>query len=227
MLKKGEVPNGQVKKNDRDKWEKFSACGYDTKIARSVQFVHEGNILIDETRGEVHINEIMQLVIDMFKDVMNKGPLCGEPCVGVKVRLVDCKLHEDSIHRGPAQMYPAVREGIRAAFRTGNPVIYEPIQTVMMEAPSEYMGEMSKLVSNKRGQLLDMQQEGSLTIVKAKLPVAEMFGISSDLRSATGGRGSYFVVDQNFQRIPGELQDKVVTQIRQRKGFKDTEETAQ
>lgn len=222
-----EVAEGHIKKTDRATWEKFQQLGYDTKIARSVKHIHNGNVLIDETRGEVHINEVMELVIEMFMDVMNKGPIVGEPCFGLKVRLVDCKLHEDSIHRGPAQMYPAVRDGIRAAFRTGSPVLYEPIQTLMFEAPVDYMGELSKLVSNKRGQLLDMQQEGMRVEVKAKMPVGEMFGISSDLRSATEGRGSSFVIDQTFEKMPFELQDKVIKQIRERKGLKETEESTE
>ena len=65
-----------------------------------------------------------------------------------------------------------------------------------------------------------MEQEGGRITVKAKLPVAEMFGLTSDLRSATGGRGSHFLVDQGFERLPRELQQKVVRQIRERKGLK-------
>ena len=154
---------------------------------------------------------------------MKKGPICNEPCVNVKVRLVDTKLHEDAIHRGPAQMYPAVREGIRAAFSTANPVLFEPLQIMMFDAPVDFMGEISKLVQNKRGQLLDMQQEGMMVSVKARMPVAEMFGLSSDLRSATEGRGSSFLVDQSFDKVPGELQDKYINQIRDRKGMKKSE----
>jgi elongation factor 2 len=71
---------------------------------------------------------------------------------------------------------------------------------------------------NKRGQVLDIQ-EGAQVVVKAKLPVAEMLGWSSDLRSATGGRGTSSLVDQAFERLPTELQDKVVRQIVQRKGL--------
>ena len=82
------------------------------------------------------------------------------------------------------------------------------------------MGEISKLISNKRGQLIDMQQEGDSVTVIGKLPVGEMFGLSNDLRSATGGRGNYSLVDQNFERLPGELQDKIKKQIRERKGLK-------
>ena len=159
------------------------------------------------------------VVFEMFEDVMRGGVLAREPCLNVKVRLMDCKLHEDAIHRGPSQMYPAVREGIREAMRMASPILLEPIQMLQFEAPEEYTGEISKIVSNKRGQLIDMQQEGTQIVVKAKLPVSEMFGMSSDLRSGTGGRGNFFVQDQMFERIPMEIQEKARQAIRQRKGL--------
>lgn len=219
-IKKGELPSGRIKKKDTKAVDKFVELGYDNKIAKSVREIFEGNLLIDETRGIVHIGEIIEMIMDMFEDVMKAGPVVREPCFGVKVRLMDCKLHEDAIHRGPAQLYPAVREGIRGAMGLATPILLEPLQTLRFEAPAEYMGEISKLISNKRGQLLDMVQEGEMVTVLGKLPVAEMFGLSSDLRSATGGRGSSSLVDQTFERMPGELQPKIVRQIRERKGLK-------
>ena len=134
--------------------------------------IYEGNMFIDGTRGIVQINEIMEMCLDMFEDVMRAGPLAREPCVNMKVTLVDCKLHEDAIHRGPAQLYPAVREGVRAAVMDAKPILYEPQVT---GSPNDYVGEMSKLVNGRRGQLLDMQQEGTVTVV-TKMPVGELFG---------------------------------------------------
>jgi elongation factor 2 len=223
-IKKGEIPEGRLRKKDIPIFDKFVELGYDSKLARNIKAVYKGNVLVEETRGIVYIGEIMELVLDMFEDVMGAGPLAREPCVNVKVRLMDCKLHEDAIHRGPAQMYPAVREGIRGAMNLAGPILLEPIQTMRFEAPNEYMGEMSKLISNKRGQLLDMQQEADSVILTAKLPVAEMIGFSSDLRSATGGRGQSSLQDQTFEKLPNELQAKIVTQIRSRKNLKQEEE---
>ncbi len=219
-LKEKKIPQGRVKKKDQALWEALQAAGMETKDSRSVKDIFEGNIFIDNTRGIVQIGEIIELCNDMFEDVMKQGPVAHEPCMGVIVRLVDAKLHEDAIHRGPAQMYPAVRDGIRAAFNLAGPVLFEPVQTLRFEAPEEYTGEISKLISNKRGQLLDMQQEGSTVTIIGKLPVGEMFGLSSDLRSATGGRGSSFVIDQTYELLPHELQAKVINQIRERKGLK-------
>ncbi|MDD3175186.1 MAG: elongation factor EF-2 [Candidatus Nanoarchaeia archaeon] len=223
LIKKGEIPEGRVKKKDLEYRQKFIDCGYDTKTAEKVKDVFNGNVFIDGTRGIVHIGEIIELVLDMFEDVMKAGPLANEPGFGIKVVLDDVKLHEDAIHRGPAQMYPAVREGIRLAMSQAKPVMFEPMQILQFEAPVEYMGEISKLISNKRGQLLDMEQKGVMVIVKGKLPVGEMFGMAGDLRGATGGRGSSSVIDQMFERLPDELQKKVVDQIRSRKGLNKAE----
>jgi elongation factor 2 len=98
--------------------------------------------------------------------------------------------------------------------------MFEPLQIMQFEAPTEYMGEMSKLIQNRRGQLMDMQQDELHLTVKAKMPVADMFGLASDLRSATGGRGTQFLVDQLFEKVPDELQMKVIKQIRDRKGIR-------
>ena len=219
-MKKKELPEMRIKKKDNALWDKLQVLGMDAKVARKVRDIYKGNMLIDMTRGIVHIGEIIEMVMDMFEDVMSAGPLAREPCINVKVMLMDVKLHEDAIHRGPAQVYPAVREGIRGAMMLANPVIYEPLQTLQFEAPADYMGEISKLIANKRGQLLDMQQEGEHITVKGKLPVGEMFGMTSDLRSATGGRGNHFLVDQSFEKLPNELQEKIINQIRHRKGLK-------
>ncbi|MBS3123000.1 elongation factor EF-2 [Candidatus Woesearchaeota archaeon] len=219
-IKSGVIPAGRFKKRD-DQMVAFlrEECGWDAKTAGMVKAVCNGNMFMDETRGIVYINEILEMVLDMFEDVMKAGPLAKEPCVGVRVSLTDCKLHEDAIHRGPAQTYPAVREGIRGAMMQAGPMLFEPLQVMRIEAPNEYVGEISRLVSSKRGQLLDLNQEGEQGIIKAKLPVGELIGWSNDLRSATEGRGSSNLVDQMFERLPFELQDKIRTNIIQRKGL--------
>jgi elongation factor 2 len=218
-IKEGTIPTGKYKKKDNEAIAAFRELGWDTKKASKVKEIFEGNIFLDQTRGIVHINEIMEMVLDMFEDVMKAGGLAKEPCINMMVSLMDCTLHEDAIHRGPAQMYPAIREGIRGAIMQAGPLLYEPLQIMRIEAPNDYVGEVSKLVSSKRGQLLDMNQEGDMTVVKAKLPVGELFGWSNDLRSATGGRGSSSLIDQMFERLPGELQEKIKNQIVQRKGL--------
>jgi len=221
LIKEGTVSEGRIKKKNLDIRSALMSAGMESKEAEQVKDIYNGNIFLDKTRGQVYLGEVLEMILDMFEEVMRKGPLAREPCTSVKVIMTDINLHEDAIHRGPAQVYPAIREGIRGAMITANPIMLEPMQIMLIEAPVEYMGSVTKLVSSMRGQLLDLNQEESLVFVKAKLPVMNMLGWSSDLRSATEGRGVSSLVDQSFERLPTEITMKVVQEIKNRKGLTD------
>jgi elongation factor 2 len=85
------------------------------------------------------------------------------------------------------------------------------------------MGDITKLVSGKRGSLLDVEQGPGTVTIKAELPVQEMIGWSSDLRSATGGRGISNLMDQKFKPLPRELQENIIRKIRERKGLSENQ----
>ena len=218
-IKESKVQEGRIKKKNLEFRDTLVETGMETKEAEQVKDIYHGNVFMEKTRGQVHLGEVLEMVLDMFEDVMNKGPLAREPCVKVKVTLVDMKLHEDAIHRGPAQVYPAIREGIRGAMMLAGPMMYEPLQIMMIEAPVDFTGSLTKLVNSIRGQLLDLNHEGNQIVLKAKLPVMNMLGWSSDLRSATEGRGVSSLMDQVFEKLPNELQAKVVDDIKKRKGL--------
>ena len=219
LIKNGNLSEGRIKKKDMKIRDMLVDVGYSNDDALALRAVYKGNIFFDQTRGNVQLSETLPLVIDGWEQVCDGGPLAREPCFGLKVTLVDAGLHEDTIHRGPAQVYPGVREGIKLAIMNANPILFEPMQTHLIEAPIEFTGEITKLVMNKRGQILEINEVGSHTNVKAKLPVVEMLGWSSDLRSATAGRGTSSLVDQNFERMPSELAPKVIGIIIKRKGL--------
>ncbi len=219
LFANGDISDNRIKKKDPELRKKLIGAGLDAKEADQIKDFYKGNIFLDATRGQVYGNEVMELILDMFEDVMENGPLAREPCLSVVVKLIDMKLHEDAIHRGPAQVYPAIRDGIRGAMMTGSPIMFEPKQIHLIEAPTEYNAAVTTLVSQKRGLILEVNQEGDQTAIKAKLPVMELLGWSSDLRSATRGRGNSSLVDQTFERLPRELQEKVVKIIVQRKGL--------
>jgi elongation factor 2 len=219
LIKNEELPEGKVRKKDDTIPKRMMEYGWDSKAAKSIKDIYKGCILIDNSRGIVYINEVMELIIDAFEQVVDAGPLAREPGMRMMVRVADMKLHEDSIHRGPAQVYPAMREAIRGAMVQAVPVIYEPLQILQIDATIDHMGDVTKLVANKRGQMIDMTQDEHYVSIKAKLPVAEMFGLSSEVRSATEGKGTFFVLDQAFEKLPMELQQKVIKQIRIRKGL--------
>ncbi|MBT4334491.1 elongation factor EF-2 [archaeon] len=220
-IKSTDLPEIRIKKKNVEVIEKLVELGISSKEAKKWRQLYKGNALVDNTRGIVYINEVIEMIMDAFQQVMDAGPLAREMCGGVLVRINDMKLHEDTIHRGPAQVYPAIREAIKGAMDAGDAHLIEPIQVLQIESPADYLGDLSALVQNKRGQLMNVEQVGEHITVKAKMPVGEMFGLASDLRSATSGKGSYFIVDQLFSKLPSNLQQKIVGQIRARKGLRE------
>jgi len=222
-IRNGDLPEGRLKKKNQEIAEVLSKFGWDGDDIRNVKDIYKGNLFLDETRGEVHIQEVMEMVLDAFEMVMDQGPLAREPCMKMKVSLADIKLHEDAIHRGPAQVYPAVREGIKGSMKDADASLLEPLQVHVIEVPDTYIGTITKLVGSKRGQTLDIEQEGNVIKIKAKMPVAEMLGWSNDLRSATEGRGSSSLLEQEFDKVPAGMKDEIIRRIRDRKGLSENQ----
>ena len=132
---------------------------------------------------------------------------------------MDAKLHEDTIHRGPAQVIPAVRDGIYGAMCEAGRVLLEPMQKVFISVPPDYIGGAVSLISQRRGTILETGSEGADSTVSAACPVADMFGFAGDVRGATQGRAIWSTENAGFQQVPMELQKKIVTEIRTRKGM--------
>ncbi len=215
----GQIPDQEVKKKDLELVDKLTSLGMDRDEVRKIKQIYGRNLMLDTTRGVHAILEIMEMVKQAFREAMDEGPLAREPCSAVKVKLVDAKLHEDAIHRGPAQVIPAVRRATREAMIRAKAYILEPKQIIRIDVPTENLGGASKEINNRRGQILEMKEERGTTIIKTKLPVADMFGFNSALKSATGGTGFYWLIDVVYEPLPKELEVKVVSQIKQRKGL--------
>ncbi len=222
-IKKGEIREGRTKKKNEELWNKLSDLGVSNDEARQFRDIYNDCVFLDKTKGQVHLGEVIEMVMDGVEQVIDAGTLAREPCGKMKISLVDLKLHEDAIHRGPAQVYPAVRDSMRASIATASPFLLEPVQTLLFDGPLEFMGEMTKLIQSKRGQVLNIKQTSGHVEIKAKLPVAEMIGIASQLRSATEGRGNFSMVDQAFEKVPLQIQPEVIRKIRNRKGLKENE----
>ncbi len=222
-IRSGELPEGRIKKKNDEITKKLMELGYDGDTARNVKDIYRGNIFLNQTRGEVHMLEVIEMILDAFEMVMDQGPLAREPVAKVKVSLMDIKLHEDAIHRGPAQVYPAVRDGIKQAMLDAGPALLEPLQIQLIEMPDKFLGAVTKLVGSKRGQMINVKQEGSHAEMEAKIPVAEMMGWSNDLRSATEGRGTSSLKEQLFEKVPSNMQEEIIRRIRERKGLSENQ----
>jgi elongation factor 2 len=222
-IKNNEIPEGRVKKKSQDLIQSFSRFDWSNDEVKSIRDIYKGNVFLDETKGEVHIGEVIEMILDAFEMVIDKGPLAREPCNKMKLSLIDIKLHEDAIHRGPAQVYPAVREAITEAMKGADACLLEPLQIHAIEIPDKFLGAITKLIGSKRGQLLEVKQENEETEVRAKIPVAEMIGWSNDLRSATEGRGTSSLCDQLFEKVPQSLLADIIRKIRDRKGLAENQ----
>ena len=216
-IKRGEV---SMDMPELERREALQEAGMDKDTSQEVEHIHGTNILIDDTKGIQHLNETMELVIEGLEEALNDGPLAREPVEGALLRLHDAKLHEDTIHRGPAQVIPAVRDAVHRALIDADIKLLEPIQDVRIDVPSVHMGSASGEIQGRRGRVDDMFQEGDLMVIEGIAPVEEMIGFSSDIRSATEGRASWNTENAGFRVLSDNLQREKIMEIRERKGLK-------
>lgn len=216
----GDLPaQMDVKSKNIELFKKFAEYGMDYDEAKTVSVIHNKCVFMDQTKGVQFLNEVMEMIKDAFKEVMEDGPLAREPCTKIKVKLLDAGLHEDPVHRGQGQIIPAVRHGIRQGMLKASAALLEPRQIVRIDVPSDYVGNAIRETEGRRGQIIDMKEERGATIITAKIPVSETFGFDASLKSATSGRGFYSLIETSFEKLPKDLFEKTVREIRKRKGL--------
>ena len=220
-LREGQFGDGAVRNQDaKGVGDRFSEFGMNKDLMRKIYAIYGTNVFVNDTKGIQNLHETRELIIEGFNDVCKKGPVADEPLMGVMIRLVDAKLHEDAIHRGPAQTIPAVRNAIKGALLRAKPVIFEPIQKIRIDAPKDVIGKAAREVDKRRGTIEDMPIDGNTASVVGKMPVAESFGFSNDIRAATQGRAIWNTENAGYVHLPPSLFDKVTSEIRERKGLK-------
>ncbi|MDP6703621.1 MAG: elongation factor EF-2 [Candidatus Thalassarchaeaceae archaeon] len=220
-LREGTFGDGPVRLKDaKEIGDRFSEFGMDKDLMRKIYAINGTNVMVNDTKGIQNLHETRELIIEGFNDVCKKGPVAEEPLMGVMVRLVDAKLHEDAIHRGPAQTIPAVRNAIKGALLRSKSVIFEPIQKIRIDAPNDVIGGVTREVTTRRGVIEDMPVDGNTASVIGTMPVAESFGFSNDIRAATQGRAVWNTENAGYIHLPPSLFGKVTAEIRERKGLK-------
>ncbi len=213
--------DGKVKPKDKEKAAMFQEMGFGNDVSKKIWAVHNHCVLLDGTKGIEALHEIRELVIQGFNDAMDQGPLAKEKCFGVMIVLGDATLHEDAIHRGPAQMLPTVTKGCYACMLSGDPVLYEPKQLLTITVPESFLGAVSKELGSRRTQITEMRQEGDSSIIIGKAPVKELIGFSSDIRGATQGRALWTAEYAGYEMLPRELQAATIKSVRKRKGMSE------
>lgn len=216
-LQNGDLKEGRVK--GKESANDFMEYGLDKEEARRVWDVYNRSMFINMTRGIQYLDEVKELLLEGFESALEDGPVANEIAMGLKFKLVDAKLHEDAVHRGPAQVLPAIRKAIYGAMMLAQPALLEPMQKVFINVPQDYMGASTREVQNRRGQIVNMEQDNDMVTIESKVPVAEMFGFAGDIRSAAEGRCLWSTEMAGFERLPNEMQRQIVKEIRQRKGL--------
>ena len=217
-IKDGEI---SMKMPQFDRRDALVELGFDKDEARKVKAIQGTNMFIDMTKGIQYLNETMELVLDGWKEALAGGPLADELVQNVKITLVDVKLHEDAIHRGPAQIIPAIRSAVKGGLLMAGDTLLEPMQILQITVPQDHMGSATGQIQGRRGQVYDMTSLGDTVTIIGKAPVAELFGFAGDVRSATEGRAMWSTEFAGFETVPGGMLKEVVTEIRKRKGLKE------
>ncbi len=195
-------------------------AGWSAQEAKNVWALEEHrNILVDMTKGIQYLREVKETVNSGFRWAAKNGPLCDEPIRGLKVTLLDAKLHEDPVHRGPAQIMPAMKRAFWGSFLTAKPVLIEPIYKIGVSVPHQFVGDVTGLITRKRGRVTSSEQKGPVTNVQGFIPVSETFGLSADMRGATSGHAFWQTQFDHWEKVPESISMEVIASIRKRRGL--------
>ena len=152
--------------------------------------------------------EYIPAVGEGIEEAAKAGILGGFPVLGVHADVYDGSYHE--VDSSEMAFHIAGSMAFKDAMRKGNPVLLEPIMKVEVTMPEEYMGDIIGDINSRRGRIEGMEDIGGGKLVKAYVPLAEMFGYSTDLRSRTQGRGNYSMFFEKYEQVPKSVQEKVL-----------------
>ncbi|MEM0963381.1 MAG: elongation factor G [Bacteroidota bacterium] len=167
----------------------------------------EGLEFVDEIKGGSIPREFIPSVQKGIESALDQGPLAGYPMEGIKARLYDGKFH--NVDSDQLSFEIAGRMALREAARRANPVIMEPIMKVEVITPEEYMGDVIGDLNSRRGRIEGMGQRGDAQVVESFVPLSEMFGYSTDLRSNTQGRAIYSMQFDHYEEVPKSIAEEI------------------
>ncbi|MBO0430057.1 elongation factor G [Vagococcus fluvialis] len=158
--------------------------------------------------GGVVPREYIPAVEKGLADSMNNGVLAGYPLVDIKAKLYDGSYHD--VDSNETAFRVAASMALRAAAKKAQPAILEPMMKVTVTVPEEYLGDIMGHVTSRRGRVEGMEAHGNSQIVNAMVPLAEMFGYATTLRSATQGRGTFMMVFDHYEDVPKSIQEEII-----------------
>jgi elongation factor G len=186
-----------------------------TKKKSSNKFDAELNLLfLDQIVSGVVPKDYIPAVYAGVREAMESGVLAGYEMTGVQVALTDGSYHE--VDSSEVAFKIAASMGFKEAARKAKPVLLEPVMKVEVVVPEEYMGDVLGDLNSRRGRIEGMEKRGSTQIIRSTVPLAEMFGYATDLRSRTQGRASYTMHFLRYEKTPGNIEAEVVARVQGR-----------
>jgi len=167
-----------------------------------------GYEFVNKIVGGVVPKEYIQPVDNGIKEAMESGILGGYPVVDIRATLVDGSYHE--VDSSEMAFKIAGSMALKEALRKADPVLLEPVMKVEVTVPEEYMGDVIGDINSRRGRIEGMEAQAGAQIIRAMVPLAEMFGYATDLRSRTQGRGVYVMQLSHYEEVPKSIMEKVL-----------------
>ena len=169
-----------------------------------------GYIFKDEITGGIIPREFIPAIDKGSKEVMAQGLLAGFPIINVQVAPFHGSYHD--VDSSEVSFKVATFRAFKDAFFKASPILLEPIMDVEVVSPDNYVGDVMGDISSRRGMIQGQENRGQLTVVNCKVPLSEMFGYSTDLRSATQGRASYSMHFASYEQVPKNVADKIIAE---------------
>ncbi len=167
------------------------------------ELIFESNIV-----GGVIPKEYIPAVEEGVREAMSTGVIASYPLIGVKVKLVDGSYHE--VDSSEIAFKIAASQALKKAVSDANPVLLEPVMKVDITIPEEYMGDVMGDLTGRRGRIIGSQKNKGVQVVNAAVPLSELFGYATDLRSLTQGRGIYNMSFLDYEEVPKNIYEKIV-----------------
>ena len=172
----------------------------------------KGYEFVDDITGGRIPREFIQPTNQGIQAALDNGVLAGYPTVDVKVSLVDGQYHD--VDSNEMAFKIAGQMAFKKAAAMARPVLLEPIMAVEVVTPENHMGDVIGDLSSRRGRIEGMEARGNTQVVRAQVPLSEMFGYSTDLRSRTQGRATYTMQFHSYQEVPGAIASEIVKRVR-------------
>lgn len=168
-----------------------------------------GYEFVDATVGGCIPKEYIPSVDKGIQEALTSGVIAGYPVQDLKVTLVEGSYHE--VDSSEAAFKIAGSMAIKAALQQSDPVLLEPIESVVVETPEPYMGDVMGNLTGRRGKIEGMEDRANTKLIRAKVPLGEMFGYATDLRSQTQGRASYTMQFDSYEAVPKSIREQIVS----------------